>query len=673
MGFLAELDTFWVNGLLMPVSLLPALLLLSSLGHAEDYPLWPPIGDLSTVSPLGAEDAAVIITIEDYLFLPDFPGAKASGQVWKDWLIRGRGLSEDKIIWLQDGEATAKNIDKKLKKAAKKISKNGTLWVVYAGHAGGFKGKPMLLPADLPSSKRGMKANRYQWNRLQKWLGKGKQVQSIVLTESCWNGKTPDGTSLGLPIEPPPASSLRTDDSTVFLSQGLSSCHGDLPHLSLPSFSYLAVGALHGWADNDTDGSINAKEMVSYVNKVVSEASPGRTQNSQMLGDDPDLLLGQGREEGPDLEEISLYLYPRAKEKRGPSGLPWDIVEGIADFDDLMSSLREKRELSITFESEKREKETAVKERAERHWAQVEGFAGQQVDDFSRMAAYAFLQKYKDATVEVQEKQVPVDIPQLKEAETLILGMELPELDSFGFAYVPMGSFVMGSPLEEADRDPEERQHIVNVNYPFYMSKTEISQELYESVMGVNPSSTIGPDLPVGRVSWFDAVSFANRLSLKEGLEPCYNIQGESVSWPKGFRCEGYRLPTEAEWEYSARANGAGSYAGSDNLSSVAWYEANSKGQVRPVAQLNPNAFGLFDMSGNVWEWVWDGYAPYPTGEAVDDPKGDNDSSYRIRRGGSVGHLARYSRAAYRVRVDPNFRSYDIGFRLVRTAAMPDP
>ena len=135
----------------MPVSLITALLQLSAPARAEDYPLWPPIGDITSVNPVGTEDSAVIISIEDYLYLPDYPGAMTSGQLWKDWLIDGRGLSEDKIVWMRDGEATAKNIDKKLKKAAKKTSKNGTLWVIYAGHAGGFKGKPMILPADLPS------------------------------------------------------------------------------------------------------------------------------------------------------------------------------------------------------------------------------------------------------------------------------------------------------------------------------------------------------------------------------------------------------------------------------------------------------------------------------------------------------------------------------------------
>ena len=145
-----------------------------------------------------------------------------------------------------------------------------------------------------------------------------------------------------------------------------------------------------------------------------------------------------------------------------------------------------------------------------------------------------------------------------------------------------------------------------------------------------------------------------------------------SVSWPKGYSCEGYRLPTEAEWEYASRANTSFLYAGSSDLSEVGWFEGNSRGQVQPVAQRKANPFGLYDMSGNVWEWVWDGYAAYPAGESIENPLGDANSQYRIRRGGSVGHLARYARVAFRVRVDPNFRSYDLGFRLVRTAELPE-
>jgi formylglycine-generating enzyme required for sulfatase activity len=230
------------------------------------------------------------------------------------------------------------------------------------------------------------------------------------------------------------------------------------------------------------------------------------------------------------------------------------------------------------------------------------------------------------------------------------------------------GTFTMGSPTGQADREKDEVQHKVTVT-GFRMGKTELTQAQYEAVMGSNPSNfTDGAEAaqrPVEQVSWYDAVAFCNTLSAMEGLSPAYGIKGTTVSLlPKAT---GYRLPTEAEWEYAARggAKAEGTvYAGSASLAEVAWYADNSGGTSHPVGQLKANALGLLDMSGNVWEWCYDWYGDYPTKAGV-DPTGAASGSQRVIRGGSWDSNASYCSVSDRYYFVPGGRYKNIGFRVL--------
>ncbi len=209
------------------------------------------------------------------------------------------------------------------------------------------------------------------------------------------------------------------------------------------------------------------------------------------------------------------------------------------------------------------------------------------------------------------------------------------------FVKIPAGSFMMGSDR----KDDEKPIHKVTVNYEFYMGKYEVTQEQYESVTGSNPSSFKNcPKCPVESVSWEDAQEFIRKLNAKND----------------GYK---YRLPTEAEWEYAARAGTTGDFYG--NLDSIAWYDGNSDGKTHPVGQKQANAFGLYDMSGNVWEWCQDWYSDYPSG-AVTNPTGATSGSYRVLRGGGWFYVAVFLRSAIRFGYPPWERSYDLGFRVVR-------
>jgi len=227
------------------------------------------------------------------------------------------------------------------------------------------------------------------------------------------------------------------------------------------------------------------------------------------------------------------------------------------------------------------------------------------------------------------------------------------------------GTFIMGSPATESGRSPNEGpQREVTVR-SFYIGRFPVTQALFEEVMGTNPSGFRGPNLPVERVSWFDAIEFSNRLSIREGLEPAYTISGHTVTWNR--EANGYRLPTEAEWEFACRAGTQTPFHSGNTIGTAGWHSGNSGGRTHPVGQRQPNAWGLYDMHGNVLEWCWDWLGNYPA-TAQTDPLGPATGTHRVYRGGSWRFAAHQARSAFRFGNHPHLRLDFIGFRLARNA-----
>jgi formylglycine-generating enzyme required for sulfatase activity len=262
-----------------------------------------------------------------------------------------------------------------------------------------------------------------------------------------------------------------------------------------------------------------------------------------------------------------------------------------------------------------------------------------------------------------------------------------------GWTPVSPGTFTMGSPASEPCRVADETQRKVTLTRAFELASTEVTQEQFQGALGYNPSknAACGPQCPVDQVSWHESAAYCNALSQKQSLGSCYTCTGSgpSVTCTVAaaydgtsktiYDCPGFRLPTEAEWEYAYRAgsstalyNGALTSCshtdGADaNADKIAWYYMNAGGKPHPVGKLQPNAWGLFDLAGNVWEWCHDWHAePLPT-TPIDDPWGPSSGTGRVQKGGSWASEAQYLRAAYRRFAAPGVQYFNYGFRCART------
>ena len=255
-----------------------------------------------------------------------------------------------------------------------------------------------------------------------------------------------------------------------------------------------------------------------------------------------------------------------------------------------------------------------------------------------------------------------------------------------GLIRIPGGAFLMGSPEGERQRQADETRHEVTIS-AFYADPYEVRQGDYERVMGVNPSHFKGADLPVENVTWFDAIAYCNALSEEAGLTPVYTVDGSTVTWNRA--ANGYRLLTEAEWEYAARAGTQtifydGNQVHSNQYNFEASYPylieenyvhhtnpdvvtSRYRGRTMDVDELAPNAFGMYNMLGNVSEWVFDWYGDYDLDHTT-DPAGAVSGHLRVNRGGSYIDFGKHLRCAYRSATNPIDPDQNLGFRICRNA-----
>jgi len=272
---------------------------------------------------------------------------------------------------------------------------------------------------------------------------------------------------------------------------------------------------------------------------------------------------------------------------------------------------------------------------------------------------------------------------------------DAPKNISFEMVLISGGNFIMGSDDDGAAACIAPRPERTVMVDSFYIGKYQITQVHYLELMGTNPSffqstnipsGVNGNNLPVETVNWYNAVEFCNKISERDGFNPAYNIDKinkdpnnaeelDTIKWMVSLidGSDGYRLPTEAQWEYACRAATTTAYNTGDTISNeTGWYNANSSGRTQEVGKKAPNAWGLYDMHGNVWEWCWD-YVNFGGDNYYDiapdpdtNPLGLNSGNRRAERGGSWKSPPNRVTSSYRERYRPHNTSYDLGFRVVR-------
>ena len=244
--------------------------------------------------------------------------------------------------------------------------------------------------------------------------------------------------------------------------------------------------------------------------------------------------------------------------------------------------------------------------------------------------------------------------------------ISISKLEPLDMVFVEGGSFQMGDSFGDGDISEKPVHEVVLSD--FYISKTEITQKEWIEITSNNPAKYWADEQPVESISWRDAVNYCNSRSLLEGLTPCYTAVGGKTTCD--FSANGYRLPTEAEWEYAARggkANKNFKYSGSADINVVAWYDKNSSNITHPVAQKQPNDLGIYDMCGNVWEYCWDYYDENYYSQSLQQyPTGPEQGDERVMRGGAWSDDAYFNRIFFRNHYKENARGTNVGLRVVR-------
>lgn len=512
---------------------------------------------------------------------------------------------------------------------------NNRLLFYFAGH--GYSVKPnyggeklgYIVPVDAPNPNGNLDEFRklaMSMQRMEEYARRINSKHAIFFFDSCFSGSL-FSLSRAIPedIRYSTAKPVRQ-----FITAGNE--NETVPDVSI--FRRMFVTGLDGDADTDKDGYITGSEFGLFMQKFVINYSKG-AQHPQY-----------GKIRNPNLDKGD-FVFASKYNSYISDAPPSKKNFSLSDLENEANKIEVKSAWKL--------KLTEMKQGFE----QVKNYQDRSIPSELKVAAW---QKFGNSFNE-DNPYTDEDNSLLKEAKENVeywkahrekhvvaskkTGDKLSNSIYMKFVYIPSGTFVMGSDSGKSNEKPVHRVRIDG----FYMQTTEVTQEQWKEIMGNEPSyfTDCGDDCPVEQVSWNDIQVFIKKLNKKEGGEK-------------------YRLPSESEWEYACRAGSTTEYSYDDESTpgDYAWYTGNSGDTTNPVGEKEPNAWGLYDMSGNVWEWCNDLYGGYTSSSKVNPVGPHGNRGVRVNRGGSWGSYPQYLRSTYRSSAAQGFRFYNIGFRLLR-------
>lgn len=624
------------------------LLLLAGLALAQDL-LDPHPG--SVVHP---HDLALIVTIDDYTSLPPIPYADADADAFATWLLHTHRVPAHRIQRVED--PTARTFGQILHRTLQRAHPDGTIWVHVVAHGAVSPGDGLhrILAAD---TRLDDLESAVALEKVETALADAPG-QAVLVLDLGFSGVTREAGELipgtlfrATPPPPPP-------DVLTWYGAAPDSSAPAVPGVGHGLFTWSVVGALRGWADGELtgrpDGRVTAEEAQHYVRRAATAFGATTPPPLALHGPLLARTLAEGRlEVGPDLAAVAAQAGPATwpLTPTDPDALAWRALE---------TDLREQ-----------------VAERAARAWSQARNLYMIGHPD-GPTAVRRFLQTYSAISYLVDGREIIVTAPQAREARALMGGRQLASLDRPTMVKVPIGDFYVGSPAGEVGRRSDETLHSVTLTRPFALARTEVTARQWRDVMGV-PVGDDTSDLPVHGVRWLDAIEFCNRLSLLDGLEPAYEVAGRHVTWRQDL--DGWRLPTEAEWERAARWGGT-HWPGFDRPElACSWGNVLDQSAAgpgapfacrdgypgpSPVGRYNASEGGLDDLVGNVTEWTWDPASRHGAQREI-DPLGDGPAARRIAKGCAWDGTPATCRPAARQLLPFDEPAPGVGLRLART------